>query len=384
MARLCSLQHSEYGDFAVGRASMEDFTEARANSIARSAQDKFTKGAQVGTLGKILTPTPEPGSFRRQIPFISVRNSQFVPFAPLDELSQELVVFARSALLDVVKARYMHSIHTGKIGSSVMAAKILLYSVDVAQDHVHESLQDWAMVAGSLTPSNGFIARLRRMDEIVYRVCGRHAALVPFLDAVNERNALYVLINFIDAHEYALDKLQFILGVYDGTAEEGGAGGVGSGVGSGEGSSGKGNGGDGARSRLNSSRTTSTDVARFSQVEMHKVILETVDHVSQAHHIAAFLNYDDEFSLFASSAEQSAAFVDIDQSRAPETSIHPPRRARYSHQAGRDSAAHGRGRSVTLVILFTTLPPLTFFTQFDRNPLDISGAHSVQEPDGRK
>jgi len=196
-------------------------------------------------------------------------------------LSQELVVFARTALLDVVKARYMHSIHTGKIGSSVMAAKILLYSVDVAQDHVHESLQDWAMVAASLTPSNGFIAGLRRMDEIVYRVCGRHAALVPFLDAVNERNALYVLINYIDAHEYALDKLQFILGVYDENVEEGGVGSGGR-TGGGDGGSGKGNGtgGEGARSRLNSARTTSTDVARFSQVEMHKVILETVDHVS--------------------------------------------------------------------------------------------------------
>lgn len=36
------------------------------------------------------------------------------------------------------------------------------------------------------------------------------------LDAYNERNALYVLIKFIDAHEYALDKLQFLLGIYSG------------------------------------------------------------------------------------------------------------------------------------------------------------------------
>lgn len=60
MARLCSLQHSEYGDFAVGRASMDEFTEARANNIARTAQDKL-KGAPVGTLGKILAPTPPSG-----------------------------------------------------------------------------------------------------------------------------------------------------------------------------------------------------------------------------------------------------------------------------------------------------------------------------------
>lgn len=116
---------------------------------------------------------------------------------------------------------------TGKIGSSVMASKILLYSVDVAQDHIDRSLQDWQTVEAALTPRTWLIGALRCVDELFLRLMGRNTGLVGYLDAFNERNALYVLINYIDAHEYALDKLQFILGIDQQLAEDGGEGGEG-------------------------------------------------------------------------------------------------------------------------------------------------------------
>ena len=192
-------------------------------------------------------------------------------------LSEELVAFARAALLDVVKARYIDSIHSGKIGSSVMAAKILLYSVEVAQDSVHESLQDWPTVAASLTPSNGIVATLRKWDDLFFQTFGKHGGLVPYLDAMNERNALYVLINFIDAHEYALDKLQFMLGHAENQEVVEFAGG---GDGYNYGGAGGGKANESARGRLDSRLTASTDVTRFSQVEMHQVLQETTEHVS--------------------------------------------------------------------------------------------------------
>ncbi len=191
------------------------------------------------------------------------------------------MAFARAALLDVVKARYMDSIHSGKIGSSVMAAKILLYSVEVAQDCVHESLQDWPTVAASLT-SNGIVAMLRQWDDFFFKTFGKHGGLVPYLDAMNERNALYVLINFIDAHEYALDKLQFMLGHADSQEDVEYAG---PGGGSGYTYGGAGDAGERSRAnesvrgRLDSRLSASTDVTRFSQVEMHQVIAETTEHV---------------------------------------------------------------------------------------------------------
>lgn len=140
-------------------------------------------------------------------------------------LDQDLVTFARQALLDVVKARYMDAIHTGKIGNSVMAAKILLYSVDVAQDHISRSLQDWQTIETALTPNPRTIATLRFIDDLSLRLFNRHSGFVGWLDAFNERNALYVLINYIDAHEHALDKLQFILGFEQMEDSTGGAGG---------------------------------------------------------------------------------------------------------------------------------------------------------------
>lgn len=138
----------------------------------------------------------------------------------LETIDQDLVIFARKALLDVVRARYMECIHTGKIGNSVMASKILLYSVDVANDYVHLALKDWETVQASLTPSPWLVSACRTADEVVLWCTGRHMGLLPFLDAFNERNALYTLINYIDAHEYALDRLQFILGIDSGDQEE--------------------------------------------------------------------------------------------------------------------------------------------------------------------
>ena len=129
------------------------------------------------------------------------------------EVDQDLVSYTRQALLDVVRARYHDSIHNGKIGSSVMAAKILLYSVDVAQDHIHRQLQDWQCIEASLTPNSRLIALLSAIDSFFRRFCGVQSGCVGYLDAFNERNALYVLINYIDAHEHALDQLHFIMGV---------------------------------------------------------------------------------------------------------------------------------------------------------------------------
>lgn len=181
-------------------------------------------------------------------------------------LSQELIVFARKALLDVVHARYMHCIHTGKIGNSVMASKILLYSVDVAIDQAHVSLCDWACVEASLTPSAGLIWFARTLDNAFVAMLGTHPGLLGFVDAYNERNALYVLINYIDAHEYALNRLNFILGMDD-IEDDGGS---------------TWNAGSYYESQQipahhssrpsRSSRSVATD---FSRLEAHQVILET-------------------------------------------------------------------------------------------------------------
>lgn len=106
-----------------------------------------------------------------------------------------------------------------------MAAKILLYSVDVAQDHISRSLQDWQTIETALTPNPRTIATLRFIDDLSLRLFNRHSGFVGWLDAFNERNALYVLINYIDAHEHALDKLQFILGFEQMEDSPGGGGG---------------------------------------------------------------------------------------------------------------------------------------------------------------
>ncbi len=175
-------------------------------------------------------------------------------------------MFARRALLDVVQARYMDSIHSGKIGNSVLAAKILLYSVDVARDHVHVALRDWERVEASLTTSPWVVWLFQGIDDFFLWAFGAHTGYLPYVDAFNERNALYVLINYIDAHEYALDKLQFILGFESGET----FGGF------------KHHDQDRPRSQreFSSGRTGRTSATNFSRLEAHQIIRETAELVS--------------------------------------------------------------------------------------------------------
>jgi hypothetical protein len=70
-----------------------------------------------------------------------------------NDIDQDLLVFIRETFLNITKARYKESIETDRIGSSATAAKLLLHSIDVANDCIHDKLEDWDCIASSLTSS---------------------------------------------------------------------------------------------------------------------------------------------------------------------------------------------------------------------------------------
>lgn len=128
------------------------------------------------------------------------------------DVDNDLVAYVRHTFLEVVRARYLEDIETGKIGNSNSSAKLLLYSVDVAQDFVRTRLADFESIEHFLKP-NTYILRVSQfIDDICHSLFNKFPGLVGMLDAKTERIAVYVLINFIDAHEYALSQMHYFLG----------------------------------------------------------------------------------------------------------------------------------------------------------------------------
>lgn len=131
------------------------------------------------------------------------------------DVDDDLLTFLRSTYLDIVRARYIESIKTGKIGSSSTASKLLIYSVDAAIDTVRIGIYDWDVIERNLTTNKLLLRTAIIVDDISY-FCGRPTAYTAYLDALYERIAIYVLTNYIEAHEYAMNKVHYYLGADDG------------------------------------------------------------------------------------------------------------------------------------------------------------------------
>ncbi|KAJ1413587.1 Sodium/hydrogen exchanger family-domain-containing protein, partial [Ochromonadaceae sp. CCMP2298] len=194
VARLCQLQHSEYGDFT-WKAAIDDFRNSI--SVAGGSVRNSVVGGSSGGGGD----SSAHGSSDSRV--LSIDRAG---------VDSDLLAFTRTAFLQVVRARYMQSIHTGKIGS-VMAAKMLLFSVDVAMDHIHTALADWDCIERSLTVPGWILGVFSSCDDCAWALCRRRAGCVSWLDAYYERVGVYVLVNYIEAHEYALSRLHFIMGM---------------------------------------------------------------------------------------------------------------------------------------------------------------------------
>jgi hypothetical protein len=128
------------------------------------------------------------------------------------DVDSDLVAYTRHTFCEVLRARYIESIEMGRIGSSNSAAKLLLYSVDVSMDHVKRSLSDFPSIESFLKPNKHILQVCRWIDDFFHYTIKIYPGFVSKLDAKAERVAIYTLINYIDAHEYALSQMHHFLG----------------------------------------------------------------------------------------------------------------------------------------------------------------------------
>lgn len=129
-------------------------------------------------------------------------------------VSIDLLAFVRATFLDTLKARYWDCIRSGKLGTHAYSAKLLLYSVDVAQDHVNNpniGFADWDCIENGLKVNGIYLAFCRFLDDVC-EYFSYYPGFVSYAEAKRERMAIYTLLNFIDAHTFAQSKIHEFLG----------------------------------------------------------------------------------------------------------------------------------------------------------------------------
>lgn len=128
------------------------------------------------------------------------------------QMNDDLLQFIRKTVLAIVRGRYEKAIVTGKIGSGSVAARLLLYSIEVATDYTHFRLNDWDVIVHALLPNRYLTKSLEGIDWIFLQCFRVSLGLAVFHDAYYERVMTFAITNFIDAHEYAQSQLKFCLG----------------------------------------------------------------------------------------------------------------------------------------------------------------------------
>jgi NhaP-type Na+/H+ or K+/H+ antiporter len=150
------------------------------------------------------------------------------------EVSAELLGYLRHVFLEMVRSNYLQAITEGKLPRLSSATQLLLHSIDMASnDHEsssHTSLKDWDIVIQQLDEPSYFHALLRSirlslLPSTCRQCCSFMEHLLEYLDdrfvCENEELRVYILTNFIEAHEIAQNNLKLFLGNGEGTGGEG-------------------------------------------------------------------------------------------------------------------------------------------------------------------
>jgi NhaP-type Na+/H+ or K+/H+ antiporter len=130
-------------------------------------------------------------------------------------ISKDLQTFIRSTFLEIVRARYRYAIKHDHMGLGSSAAKLLLHSLDLAQDNVELYLSDWDHVLQALQPVSLISRFCQSLDWLLYTITKDPHAQHVFLNSYEgycERVAMFTVTNFVDAHYHAQKQISTILG----------------------------------------------------------------------------------------------------------------------------------------------------------------------------
>jgi NhaP-type Na+/H+ or K+/H+ antiporter len=132
----------------------------------------------------------------------------------------DLLEYVRTVFLEIVRVEYWHRIEDGRLPREASATQSLLYSIDNALDRVHKKrLRDWKWLNNemSMSPTLLWVASL--LQKWSYPTSSLYSVL-DVMEARNEELRVYILTNFIEAHEAAQKKIFRFMGEEDAEVDE--------------------------------------------------------------------------------------------------------------------------------------------------------------------
>lgn len=137
-------------------------------------------------------------------------------------LHKDLTAYIRTIFLEIVRVKYWHYIHDGKLPRLSFSAQFLLYSIDVGLDNAHKSIElynencfseDWVCIENEIQSNEKYIlATLAFFDKMFLSRLTHFRYWFGWVKARKEKRIVYMLTSFIEAHEHAQKKIHDFVG----------------------------------------------------------------------------------------------------------------------------------------------------------------------------
>ena len=132
----------------------------------------------------------------------------------------DLLAYVRTVFLEIVRVEYWHRIEDGRLPREASATQSLLYSIDNALDRVHKvRLRDWKWLKNEMSMSPSLLWFGSLLQRWSYPTSSLYSVL-DIMESKNEELRVYILTNFIEAHEAAQKKIFRFMGEEDAEVDE--------------------------------------------------------------------------------------------------------------------------------------------------------------------
>jgi NhaP-type Na+/H+ or K+/H+ antiporter len=187
---------------------------------------KITSAEEISKYNSLLTLQPE--SVHEVMLNLSQHGAAVLGLDE-SEVSAELLGYIRHVFLEMVRANYLQAISDGKLPRLSSATQSLLHSLDIASNDATRALKDWDVLEKQLDQPSLFHLLLSSLRWIIASSsCGGGSGcswccccapvnhLIDYFNdrlvCANEELRVYILTNFIEAHEIAQKNLRLFMG----------------------------------------------------------------------------------------------------------------------------------------------------------------------------
>jgi NhaP-type Na+/H+ or K+/H+ antiporter len=134
------------------------------------------------------------------------------------ECYAQMLINVREVFMSVVRADYWEQIERHELPHDSDAALNLITSTDIAMDHVHEKLNDWAFLKDACVPPPRLVKFLKWLDKMLPESSDWDDALLRHTIFARQESSVFITMAFVNAHKAAQKKVAAFFGE-DATAD---------------------------------------------------------------------------------------------------------------------------------------------------------------------